>query len=70
MQDSDIFASESIPVSVEKKRPKKASTKDESLFKDDTDIFSDLPAAKPKENKKKKKTTTEKKGIFKEDVGM
>ena len=64
----DIFGTASAPVA-EKKRPKKAATKDETLFKDETDIFSDLPAAKPKEPKKKKKTS-EKKGIFKDDVGM
>ncbi|KAK7091909.1 hypothetical protein V1264_009526 [Littorina saxatilis] len=66
-EDNDeIFAASSTTLA-EKKRPKKASTKDEMLFKDDTDIFAGLPAAKPKEPKKKKKVG-EKKGIFKDDV--
>ncbi len=66
LQDDDIFAAP--PTVVAKKRPKKAVTKDEDLFKDDTDIFADLPPSKPKEKKKTKKAT-ESKSIFSDDVG-
>lgn len=68
IQEDDIFASSTTPAASERRRPKKAVTKDETLFKDDTDIFADLPAAKPKENKKKKKTT-EKKVVEQKDIG-
>ena len=59
-----------VPTVVSKatKRPKKAVTKDEDLFKDDTDIFADLPPSKPKEKKSKSKKA-ESKSIFKDDVG-
>ena len=59
-----------VPTVVSKaaKRPKKALTKDEDLFKDDTDIFADLPPSKPKEKKSKSKKA-ESKSIFKDDVG-
>jgi hypothetical protein len=43
---------------------KKATTKDENLFKDDTDIFADIPAVKPKEKKNKKAAG---KSLFKDD---
>ena len=64
--DSDIAP----PTAVSKatKRPKKAVTKDEDLFKDDTDIFADLPPSKPKEKKLKSKKA-ESKSIFKDGVG-